>query len=102
MLAAAALGYSLAPARPAPSAHAARAAVLMVDTNTNVAQTEDTSREKVMIRWAHRAAPPDYSPLCAVNPETWCLPAVRVYTPWPAHAHTVRPQAVHARRRSRV
>jgi hypothetical protein len=48
MLAAAALGYSLAPARPAPSAHAARAAVLMVDTNTNVAQTEDTSREKVM------------------------------------------------------
>ena len=48
MLAAAALGYTLAPARPARSAHAARAAVSMVETNTNVAQTEDTSREKVM------------------------------------------------------
>jgi len=48
MLAAAALGYTLAPARPARSAHAARAAVHMAEANTNVAQTEDTSREKVM------------------------------------------------------
>ena len=54
------LGYSLAPARPSPSAHAARAAVLMVDTNTNVAQTEDTSREKVMTFSYDMSLEPEY------------------------------------------
>ena len=51
------LGYSLKPARPAVAPHAAaRPAVVMVGTEVdrspktsgeNVAQTEDTSREKV-------------------------------------------------------
>ena len=47
------LGYTLAPARP--TTHGGRTAVLMAtdvsqgtSTNANVAQTEDTSREKVM------------------------------------------------------